>query len=415
MHDFASQRSPRTIKLALRICVSTISFSSFTFINNKTLRIFTSFFFHLLFTKILFTSLIFRTFAFMNLNESSYIKRCFELALKGLGSVSPNPLVGCVVVCNGEVIGEGYHQKYGEAHAEVNAIKSVKDKSLLQQSTLYVNLEPCAHYGKTPPCALRIIDEKIKRVVISNIDCFDQVCGKGIQMLKDAGIEVETRVLEEEGRWLNRRFFTFHEKKRPYIILKWAQTQDGFIDIDRRAPEQEIGSNWITNDELRIIVHKWRSEEDAIMVGSRTVVNDNPQLNVRLWTGKSPIRVVIDTEHQLTPDYHVFDGSIPTLLFVDKPYPNFPSSIEQILFPAQNSMQFVMETLHQRQIQSIIIEGGRFLLQSLIDEHLWDEARVLVGNKTFGCGLLAPKIGQTPESSTVVEGDTINIFTHKNF
>lgn len=351
----------------------------------------------------------------MNLNESSYIKRCFELALKGLGSVSPNPLVGCVVVCNGEVIGEGYHQKYGEAHAEVNAIKSVKDKSLLQQSTIYVNLEPCAHYGKTPPCALRIIDEKIKRVVISNIDCFDQVCGKGIQMLKDAGIEVETRVLEEEGRWLNRRFFTFHEKKRPYIILKWAQTQDGFIDIDRRAPEQEIGSNWITNDELRIIVHKWRSEEDAIMVGSRTVVNDNPQLNVRLWTGKSPIRVVIDTEHQLTPDYHVFDGSIPTLLFVDKPYPNFPSSIEQILLPAQNSMQFVMETLHQRQIQSIIIEGGRFLLQSLIDEHLWDEARVLVGNKTFGCGLLAPKMGQTPESSTVVEGDTINIFTHKNF
>jgi len=349
----------------------------------------------------------------MNLNENNYIKRCFELALKGLGSVSPNPLVGCVVVLNGEIIGEGYHHKYGEAHAEVNAINSVVDKSLLPQSTLYVNLEPCAHYGKTPPCAGRIIDEKIKKVVISNIDCFDQVCGKGIQMLKEAGIEVVTSVLEEEGRWFNRRFFTFHEKKRPYIILKWAQTRDGFIDIDRRAPEQEIGSNWITNDELKKVVHQWRTEEDAIMVGSRTVVNDNPRLNVRHCAGKSPIRVVIDTEHQLSQRFHVFDGSVPTLLFVDQFYPNFTPAIEQIVMPAQNCMQFVMDTLYQKQIQSIIIEGGRFLLQSLIDGHLWDEARVLIGDKSFGSGLAAPKIDQNPDSTEEINGDSINLFTHK--
>ena len=349
----------------------------------------------------------------MDLIDKKYIKRCFELALKGLGNVSPNPLVGSVVVLNGEIIGEGYHHKCGEAHAEVNAINSVKDKSLLPKSTLYVNLEPCAHYGKTPPCALRIIDEKIKKVVVSNIDCFDQVCGKGIQMLKEDGIEVVTSVLEEEGRWLNRRFFTFHEKKRPYIILKWAQTRDGFIDIDRRTSEQEIRSNWITNDELKRVVHKWRSEEDAIMVGSHTIINDNPQLNVRHWTGKSPVRVVIDTEHQLSPRFHVFDESIPTLLFVNQTYDNLPAGIEQIALPVQNRLQFVMDTLYQKQIQSIIIEGGRFLLQSLIDGNLWDEARMLVGNKFFGDGLPAPQIDQTPDFTEEINGDLINLFTHK--
>lgn len=349
----------------------------------------------------------------MNLDDNKYIKRCFELAAKGLGSVSPNPLVGSVIVYNDKIIGEGYHHKCGEVHAEVNAINSVKDKSLLKFSTLYVNLEPCAHYGKTPPCAVRIIDENIGKVVISNIDTFDQVAGKGIQMLKNAGVEVVISVLEEEGRWLNRRFFTFHEKKRPYIILKWAQTSDGFMDIDRRVSEEETRSNWITNDELKRAVHKWRSEEDAIMVGSHTVINDNPQLNVRHWHGRSPLRVVIDAEHLLSPRYQVFDESTPTILFTDRLYPDFSSTVEQIVLPNYNRLQFVLNTLYQKQIQSVIFEGGRFLLESMINENLWDEARVLVGNKFFENGLPAPQIHQKPDSIQNVNGDLIQLFTHK--
>lgn len=349
----------------------------------------------------------------MNLDDKKYIKRCFELAAKGLGSASPNPLVGSVVVYNDEIIGEGYHHRCGEAHAEVNALNAVKNRSLLPFSTLYVNLEPCAHYGKTPPCAVRIIDENVSKVVISNIDTFDKVAGKGIQMLKQAGVQVVTSVLEEEGRWLNRRFFTFHEKKRPYIILKWAQTMDGFIDIDR-TDAQTDASNWITNHELKVLVHKWRAEEDAIMVGSHTVMNDNPQLNVREWKGKSPLRVVIDTEHQLLPNFHLFDESVSTLLFVDKPYENFPSTIEQIVLPVQNRLSFVMQTLYEKQVQSIIIEGGQFLLQSLLRANLWDEARVLVGNKYFGNGLQAPQISQKPSSSFEIGGDFITTYINQN-
>ncbi len=349
----------------------------------------------------------------MNLEDNKFIKRCFELAAKGLGSVSPNPLVGSVVVYNDEIIGEGYHQRYGEAHAEVNAINAVKNRSLLPFSTLYVNLEPCAHHGKTPPCALRIIDENISKVVISTIDPFDKVAGKGVELLKKEGIEVVTSVLEEEGRWLNRRFFTFHQKKRPYIILKWAQTKDGFIDINR-LENQDNHSHWITNHELKVLVHKWRSEEDAIMVGSNTVINDNPKLNVRHWQGKSPLRVVIDTEHQLSPNFHLFDESVKTLLFVDKAYSDFPASIEQIVMPVQNRLSFVMDTLYQKQVQSIIIEGGQFLLQSLLRARLWDEARVLTGNKYFGSGLPAPHILIQPTSTTKIGDDLITTYIIKN-
>lgn len=349
----------------------------------------------------------------MNLIDKKYIKRCFELALKGLGATSPNPLVGSVVVYNERIIGEGFHQKQGEAHAEINALNSVKERNLLPFSTLYVNLEPCSHYGKTPPCSLRIIDENIQRVVISNIDPFEKVAGSGIQMLQKAGIEVTKSVLEEEGAWLNRRFFTFHQKKRPYIILKWAQTRDGFIDIDRLHARNDA-SNWITNDELKILVHKWRSEEDAIMVGSHTVVNDNPQLNVRHWCGKDPIRVVIDTEHQLTDDSYVFDGTIRTILFVDKPYQTLHPSMEQIVMPIQDRLNFVMSALYDREVQSILIEGGQFLLQSLIRSHLWDEARVLTGNKNFGNGLPAPQINSLPISTKTIAGDTITTYINKN-
>lgn len=349
----------------------------------------------------------------MNQGDNKYIKRCFELAGKGLGSVSPNPLVGSVIVYNDEIIGEGYHHRYGEAHAEVNAINAVKNRSLLPFSTLYVNLEPCAHHGKTPPCALRIIDENISKVVISTIDPFDQVAGKGVEMLKNEGIEVVTSVLEEDGKWLNRRFFTFHQKKRPYIILKWAQTKDGFIDINR-LENQHNTSNWITNHELKVLVHKWRAEEDAIMVGSNTVINDNPKLNVRHWQGKSPLRVVIDIEHQLTPNFHVFDESVETIMFVDRPNIEFPSSIEQVVMPLQNRLSFVMDILYEKQVQSIIIEGGQFLLQSFLRAGLWDEARVLTGNKYFGSGLPAPQISQKPSIVSQIGGDFITTYINKN-
>lgn len=348
----------------------------------------------------------------MNQEDRFYIKRCFELAQKGLGRTSPNPLVGSVVVHDQRIIGEGYHHQCGEAHAEVNALNSVKERDLLPFSTLYVNLEPCSHYGKTPPCALRIIDERVKRVVISNVDPYEKVAGRGIQLLRNEGIEVVTGVLEEEGAWLNRRFFTFHQKKRPYIILKWAQTRDGFMDIDRLQSPID-SSNWITNDEMNSLVHRWRAEEDAIMIGSNTAINDNPQLNVRHWVGESPIRVVIDTEHQIASDYHIFDGSVPTFIFVDKPYSDLNTTIEQIELPRTQRLGFVMDSLYQRGVQSVIIEGGKLLLQSMIDGNLWDEARVLTGSKHFGKGLSAPIISKLPISSESLIGDFITTYVNK--
>jgi len=344
-------------------------------------------------------------------NHEKYIKRCFNLAINGLGFVSPNPLVGCVIVHNDKIVGEGFHQKFGEAHAEINAINSVKDKSLLPQSTLYVNLEPCSHYGKTPPCTNRIIEEKIQKVIISNIDPFEKVAGKGVEILKNAGIEVITDVLKEEGQELNRRFFTFQQQKRPYIILKWAQTIDGFMDIERIEP----GNNkkyWITNDELKIVVHKWRSEEDAIMIGSNTVINDNPQLNVRNWTGRNPVRVVIDTDGKLNEKLKFFDGTQETILFTSNKYSNI-NNIEQIELPKENILNFVFDILYKKNIQSIIIEGGKCLLQSLIKQGLWDEARVLTGNKYFVSGLEAPKLTQKPTEQIYFSKDYISLFYNK--
>ncbi len=344
-------------------------------------------------------------------NHEKYIKRCFNLAINGLGFVSPNPLVGCVIVHNDKIIGEGFHQKFGEAHAEINAINSVKDKSLLPQSTLYVNLEPCSHYGKTPPCTNRIIEEKIPKVIISNIDPFEKVAGKGVEILKNSGIEVITDVLKEEGQELNKRFFTFQQQKRPYIILKWAQTIDGFMDIERIEP----GNNkkyWITNDELKIVVHKWRSEEDAIMIGSNTVINDNPQLNVRNWTGRNPVRVVIDTDGKLNEKLKFFDGTQETILFTSNKYSNI-NNIEQIELPKENILNFVFDILYKKNIQSIIIEGGKCLLQSLIKQGLWDEARVLTGNKYFVSGLEAPKLTQKPTEQIYFSKDYISLFYNK--
>src|SRR5574344_910786 len=241
------------------------------------------------------------------------MSRALELASDGLGYAQPNPMVGCVIVKDDHIIGEGWHRQYGQPHAEVNAINSVADKSLLKESTLYVNLEPCSHYGKTPPCAKALIEYGIPKVVIANKDSNPKVSGRGIQMLKEAGIEVKVGVLEQEARFFNRRFFTYFEKNRHYIILKWAMTIDGFMDIDRT--DQHPQSYWITNKMLQILSHRWRSEESAILVGYKTVVNDNPQLTVRYYSGKNPTRLVYDKCGNIDKNYRVFDQQAETYCF----------------------------------------------------------------------------------------------------
>jgi diaminohydroxyphosphoribosylaminopyrimidine deaminase/5-amino-6-(5-phosphoribosylamino)uracil reductase len=321
----------------------------------------------------------------LNTHET-YIQRCFQIAQNGLGQVAPNPMVGCVIVHNGQIISEGFHQKYGENHAERNAILRVNDENLLKKSTLYVNLEPCSHFGKTPPCADLIIEKQIPKVVVSNIDSNSEVGGKGIERLRKAGIDVITGVLEEEGRFFNRRFFTYIEKQRPYIILKWAKSLDGFIYSETERQ--------ITSEATRNLVHKWRSEEPAIMVGTNTVAVDNPQLNIRAYFGKNPLRITIDRHHKLSKDLHFFDQSQPTKIYETT---NLPE---------------ILADLYAQKIQSIIVEGGAQLLQSFIDQNLWDEARILTGNKQIHSGLGEPRIQGKEIFSRYIEGDLLHLKFH---
>ncbi len=321
-----------------------------------------------------------------------YMHRCLELAALGMGNVSPNPMVGTVVVYQDKIIGEGYHQQYGKAHAEVNAINQVIEKyndhaDILRQSTIYVSLEPCAHYGKTPPCADLIIKHRIPTVVIGCRDPFDQVDGKGIEKLKDAGIEVIAGVLEEDCKWLNRRFFTRVQKHRPYIILKWAQTADGFF-----APADRT-QFWITGLESRKLVHQWRSEEDAVLIGKNTAAIDNPQLNVRYGEGKNPKRVVIDRKLELNPTLNIFDQSVETLVFNER-----TTSIEgKNKYIALEDFerfvpQYILYQLYLQDVQSVIIEGGAHTLSQFIEAGLWDEARVFTGEVKLETGIKAPQI-----------------------
>jgi len=321
--------------------------------------------------------------------DQHFMARCLQLASQAIGHTYPNPMVGSVIVHQGKIIGEGYHCKAGEPHAEVNAIRSVKDESLLSQSTLYVNLEPCAHFGKTPPCSLLIIDKKIPRVVIGCVDSFSEVAGKGIEMLRKAGVEVTTGVLETESRWLNRRFFTFHEKKRPYIILKWAQTLDGFIDIDRTA-NQPQQPTWITNNYARRAVHRLRAQEQAIMVGTNTALKDNPSLTVRDWSGTNPLRIVLDRTGKLPQSLALFNNEAPTWVITEQNYISDNNSIYKKLRFDDSLISQVLNQLYLSNIQSVIIEGGQMLLQSFIDQGLWDEAWLFTGNKFFGNGVKAP-------------------------
>ncbi|HBF88012.1 MAG TPA: bifunctional diaminohydroxyphosphoribosylaminopyrimidine deaminase/5-amino-6-(5-phosphoribosylamino)uracil reductase RibD [Bacteroidales bacterium] len=317
-----------------------------------------------------------------------YIKRCLELAQFGAGNTSPNPMVGSVIVHHDKIIGEGWHQKAGEPHAEVNAINSVKDKSLLKESTLYVSLEPCSHYGKTPPCADLIVSYNIPKVVICNIDPHEKVAGKGIHRMKNAGIEIVSGILENEGEELNKRFFTFHRKKRPYIILKWAQTIDGLIDSDNKSGKGE----WISNQYSKVLVHKWRSEEDAIMIGTNTAMKDNPMLNVREWNGKNPIRIVLDKTLRLPKNLNVFDSSIETIVFTEKENPD-SKNLRYIKIKFDNNLlNNILHNLVELNIQSIFVEGGGMLFSLFLKNNIWDEARIIIGDKKFRGGVKAPMI-----------------------
>ena len=332
-----------------------------------------------------------------------YMQRALDLAQNGKGNVSPNPLVGCVIVYENKIIGEGWHQKYGEAHAEVNAILSVNDKSLLPKSTLYVTLEPCAHFGKTPPCTHLIINNKIPKVVICNTDPFEKVAGKGVELLKNAQIEVITNILEHKGKWLNRRFFTFIEQKRPYIILKWAQTANGFV------AKENFDSKWISNTLSRKIVHKFRTEEDAILVGFNTALYDNPKLNSRDWQGKNPLRIVLDKNLALPQQHYLFDKSIPTICFNsvknDKLF-----NLDYIHIDFNILEESILQHLTAINIQSIIIEGGSATLQRFIDKNLWDEARVFEGTKSFENGIKAPIMPTISNNTFSLESNHFHFF-----
>jgi diaminohydroxyphosphoribosylaminopyrimidine deaminase/5-amino-6-(5-phosphoribosylamino)uracil reductase len=327
--------------------------------------------------------------------DEIYIQRCLDLAGRAEGRTFPNPMVGSVIVHQGRIIGEGYHRKAGEPHAEVHAINSVKDPSLLKDATLYVNLEPCAHYGKTPPCSLLIRQKKIPRVVVGCTDTFSKVAGRGVEMLRSTGIEVIVGVLEKESRELNRRFFTFHEQKRPFITLKWAQTRDGYLDIDRTVVG-ETRPIWITDDWARKMVHKWRSIEPAILVGTVTALKDNPSLTVRDWRGEHPLRLVLDRFGKLPHTLTLFNGKTPTLVFSEPGIP-FSDDVETVILrPDENPLVAILNELYKRDIQSLMVEGGGILLKAFTDAGLWDEARVFVGEKWFISGVEGPRIRQKP-------------------
>ena len=322
--------------------------------------------------------------------------RCLQLARCAAGSTSPNPMVGAVIVCNGRIIGEGYHIKAGEPHAEVNAVRSVKsaDRHLLPQSTIYVTLEPCSHYGKTPPCCDLIIKEGIKRVVIGTTDNNVCVNGTGIARMKNAGIDVLVGVLENECYALNGPFFTYNRLARPYITLKWAQTADGFIDVEREggAPLR------ISTPVSQVAVHKLRSMHDAILVGTRTALLDNPSLNLRHWAGRIPLRLVVDRAAVLPSTLNLFDGSSPTIVYTEKIVEGkFGKNIEQVVLDfSKDVLSQILSHLHSLKIQSLLVEGGAKLLQSFIDASLWDRARVEVNNSlVVGSGIPAPIIAQT--------------------
>lgn len=345
--------------------------------------------------------------------HEKYMQRCIELAQLGIGYVSPNPMVGAVIVHQGKIIGEGYHRQYGGPHAEVNAVNMVltnfaNAEDLLKESTIYVSLEPCAHYGKTPPCADLIIKHQIPNVVVGCRDPFDQVNGKGIEKLQAAGINVETGVLEKECRHINKRFFTRVKSQRPYVILKWAKTADGFFapDYNRQF--------WISGPESRRLVHQWRAEEDAVLIGKNTAMIDNPQLNLRYWEGKVPKRVVIDRRLELSKDLNIYDQTVETLIF-NEVKTDVEDNIKYIALEDFDRYvpHYILYQLYLQDIQSVIIEGGAHTLKSFIEAGLWDEARIFTGKSVLNKGISSPAITGVVANECKVGEDTLTILYHQ--
>ena len=340
-----------------------------------------------------------------------YMHRCLQLAQNGVGYVAPNPMVGAVVVHNDVIIGEGFHKRYGDAHAEPNAINSVKDKSLLTQSTLYVNLEPCSHFGKTPPCANFIIENKIPHVVIGTLDPNPKVSGSGVEMMRKAGIEVTVGVLEHECRELNKRFFIYQEQKRPYVLLKWAQTSDGFIDKKRTDhTEQPL---LISNAVTKQLTHKMRAENQAILVGANTVLLDNPTLTVRNWSGKSPIRIAIDRLSRIPSNFNMFDGAVPTLVFTEKYREDMPNVRFIKMTFDEHVLHNILHFLYEYNINSVLVEGGATILNSFIEAGLWDDANIEVSPVIIQDGVKAPVLNKLPVSLEVYENHQWMFFNSK--
>jgi diaminohydroxyphosphoribosylaminopyrimidine deaminase / 5-amino-6-(5-phosphoribosylamino)uracil reductase len=340
--------------------------------------------------------------------DSKYMLRAIELAGSGLGHVSPNPMVGCVIVRNNQIIGEGWHQEFGGPHAEVNAVNSLSDKHLLRESEVYVNLEPCSHYGKTPPCADLLSKLHVKHVILSNRDINPLVQGKGIRILESAGIQITEGMLAPEAYTLNRRFYTYHSMDRPYLILKWAATADGYM------ARQNSDSKWISNVYSRQMVHKWRSEEDGIMVGANTVIHDDPELNVRHWEGKDPVRIIIDPHLKIRGEYKIFNRQQKTLVYnllEDKDSEN----LIHIKLKESFFFSLILRDLKARGIQSVLVEGGKYLLDNIIKSGMWDEARIFSSPLTFGNGLGAPQLvnGELLEKQRIFDDDLL-IFKRRN-
>ncbi|MFD1315785.1 bifunctional diaminohydroxyphosphoribosylaminopyrimidine deaminase/5-amino-6-(5-phosphoribosylamino)uracil reductase RibD [Namhaeicola litoreus] len=356
--------------------------------------------------------------------DEFYMNRCLQLAANGLGTTYPNPLVGSVVVHDDLIIGEGWHRKSGEAHAEVLAIQSVKDQSLLKNATLYVNLEPCSHFGKTPPCADLIIEKGIKKVVVGSLDFNEKVCGRGIEKLKLAGCEVVVGLLEERCKELNKRFFTFHLKRRPFVVLKWAESFDGYLSPDRfdEVDNEKIKHRkpyWISNVYSRSFVHKLRAEEQSILVGVRTAILDNPKLDVRSYAGNNPLRVLIDRDLSLSKDSHIYNGEVNTLVFCDSFFKKNEhlTNIEYVELDFKEPLEEqVLKELYQKGIQSLIIEGGAQTLGGFIQKSLWDEAIMIKGKSIFGKGTEAPKIlGDLVLSFNIMDDDVLVLKNKSNY
>lgn len=345
------------------------------------------------------------------MNHETYIQRCLQLAKNGIGTTRPNPSVGAVIVHENKIIGEGFTSPHGGPHAEVNAINSVQNQELLKEATIYVTLEPCSHHGKTPPCADLIIEKGIPNIVIGSVDTNSLVAGKGIERLKKAGRNVIVGVCEEACKEHHKRFFTVQNKKRPYIILKWAETKDGFIAPLTKDEQKPV---WISNAYSQQLVHKWRSEEHAILVGTNTVIADNPSLTVRSWSGNNPVRIVIDKNLRIPSEATVLNGEVKTIVLVDREIRETRNEKQEVFYEeidfSSRVAEQICDVLHKHQIQSVIIEGGAQTLQTFIEANLWDEAKVFIGDVNFGAGVKRPVFNAKLSSEEKIDNDILRIY-----